>query len=111
MRISDWSSDVCSSDLAGRAVTFAAQIFGRVPAAIVVEPEPDELGDRFRVLGEAPEILGVGLAERVAEAGADRVYEDDVRDVEKALGVVDDGIGRCARIERETGGERGGEGE
>src|SRR3546814_14791076 len=58
MRISDWSSDVCSSDLAGLAIDAAAQGLGRatVPellaardiaagrVAMVGDPQPSTLG-------------------------------------------------------------------
>ena len=90
---------------AGGAVAFAAEIFGRVPAAIVVEPQPDELGDRLGVLGHAPIIGRIGVAEGVAEAGADGIDEDDVGDVEQAVGIVDDRIGRTAVVGG-VGGDR-----
>ena len=90
---------------AGGAVALAAEIFGRVPAAILVEPEADELGDRLGVLGDAPIFLRLGLAERVAEAGADRIDEDDVGDVEQAVRIVDDREGRRAVVAR-VGGDR-----
>ena len=63
------------------AIAFAAEEFGAVPAAIVVEPAPDDFGDGFRVLRHAIIILGVGLADQVREAGAGRVDEHHVGDV------------------------------
>src|SRR3546814_18907081 len=71
MRISEWSSDVCSSDLAGgagcvddadRIRTFAAvrairRVFGDLPEQIGFPVESDE----FPVLEHAVEIGGFGL--------------------------------------------------
>src|SRR3546814_4372902 len=50
MRISDWSSDVCSSDLAGLAAALEAEIhlYGRVP-------DPDQSGN-----GSCPHQLFAG---------------------------------------------------
>ena len=83
---------------AGGTVAFAAEIFGRVPAAILVEPQTNELGDGLGVLGHAPIILRVGLAQSVAETRPDRIDEDDVGDVEKAFRIVDDRERRRAVI-------------
>src|SRR3546814_3061338 len=52
MRISDWSSDVCSSDLAARPNT------GEEPeAAPVTAPRPVHDGQAFRLRGDPPSVM------------------------------------------------------
>uniref|UniRef100_A0A0N4ZLE2 Glucosamine_iso domain-containing protein n=1 Tax=Parastrongyloides trichosuri TaxID=131310 RepID=A0A0N4ZLE2_PARTI len=82
----------------GGAIAFAADELGRVPALMRVQPDADELSDRLGVLGHAPVVGRIGLAQGAAEAGADRVDEDDVGDVQQRLGIVDDGEGRGAVV-------------
>jgi hypothetical protein len=79
---------------AGRAVALAAKIFGAVPAAMLVQPQPDELGDRFGILGDAPELLGLRFAQRMAEAGANGIDENDIRHVEQRVGIFEQRIRR-----------------
>src|SRR3546814_8226643 len=77
MRISDWSSDVCSSDLADRHVLTGAEPF---PQPVRAQPEADGIGsllfagDDFGAdLGQRPTRIGerqklierVGLVQRM----------------------------------------------
>src|SRR3546814_12673085 len=85
MRISDWSSDVCSSDLCGRF--FAANAAGaehRDPLA------RETIGVGAPPVGEVAEALGFGL---------DRAREAAVTDLELVAG-VDQQIGRASGRER-----------
>src|SRR3546814_20235390 len=75
MRISDWSSDVCSSDLVGAAVAFDAVVAGAArhkvgprPAAKCIIAE----AARKRVIGAAAvQYVGAGIArQRNVAAGA-----------------------------------------
>jgi len=88
---------------AGGAIAFAAEIFGAVPAAIVVEPQPDDRGDELGILRDAIIVLRVGLADQVRETGARRVDEHDVGDVEQGVGIIDDRIGRRAVVDPGAG--------
>src|SRR3546814_3804051 len=79
MRISDWSSDVCSSDLVGkrRRLAFRGQRIGRrVPAACIVVHLRTHVSDRLRrevVAGNvAGVVLGVGRIEVALLDRADR---------------------------------------
>src|SRR3546814_13136540 len=70
MRISDWSSDVCSSDLGG-AVTGQADEGG-----LLVERTPDGLADPDRgVRGELEALAPVALVDRVLEAEVALLHE------------------------------------
>src|SRR3546814_2288491 len=64
MRISDWSSDVCSSDLEQRRIVaqFAADLWG----SVLVSDQPVFVGAQFNPLG--PNVLG--------SAGATFVFSD-----------------------------------
>ena len=84
----------CEHRRAGRAVALAEQVAGRVPAVVLAQEAPDELGERLRVLVDAPVVAARRLAQRVAEAGADRIDHHDVRDVEEGPGVVLQGVRR-----------------
>src|SRR3546814_20544686 len=52
MRISDWSSDVCSSDLGQAAAKAGANGLMLLPPMVYV-PRPDELVQHFRSVAEA----------------------------------------------------------
>jgi hypothetical protein len=69
----------------------------------MVDPAPDHLGDRAAVLPEAIIFLGIRALRQVAEAGAGRVDEDEVGDIEQAVGIVEQRIGRRAIIARVRG--------
>src|SRR3546814_5849944 len=60
MRISDWSSDVCFSDLGGQAVEVPARAGGRPRRARVRGSDPDRLlpADIFEQLQRQPEGRG-----------------------------------------------------
>src|SRR3546814_9952454 len=49
MRISDWSSDVCSSDL------LAAQILFRLPLACSIDDRQEQASDSVRMVGQPPQ--------------------------------------------------------
>jgi hypothetical protein len=55
------------------AVALAEQVLGRAPAIVVVYVLRDEPADRLDVRIDPPEVLVLGLADRAAEAGADRI--------------------------------------
>src|SRR3546814_14742283 len=67
MRISDWSSDVCSSDLAGKEGKFVTsrQIGDRLQRElktnVALRVEPMSTGDQFRVSGRGLLHLGILL--------------------------------------------------
>src|SRR3546814_4283217 len=81
MRISDWSSDVCSSDLFGRYVDDTARvddIIGRIgdPA---IEQLPRDIGRRELVVRGAADELRLQLRDGVAvERAAERTRRQDV---------------------------------
>src|SRR3546814_18175983 len=109
MRISDWSSDVCSSDLAGsttasNATQAPAMSFMR-PFPLASHPHPpfriDEATARIvDVLVEAAVLVGERriLVEQVVDAPAKVVRYADIRVAEAEA---------AGRIERETAGQPG----
>src|SRR3546814_2273257 len=62
MRISDWSSDVCSSDLRGKAAGA-----DRHHAPEILRPRALDLGRGAELVEEVPETVDVGEARQVAE--------------------------------------------
>src|SRR3546814_18846634 len=61
MRISDWSSDVCSSDLLPLGIDLVRQVLGPGDAAELVHHQVDALLLRGRHVGELLQaLLGVG---------------------------------------------------
>src|ERR1700732_1233497 len=58
------------------AVALADQEFGGVPAIVAADVDGDEFGEGLDVGIYAPEILVLGFADGVTEAGADGVDED-----------------------------------
>jgi len=85
--------DVGEDGVAERAITFADEKFGRVPAIVAADVGLDKIGEGTRVLVNAPEILVLGFADGVAEAGADGIDEDEVGFVEQAVGIVFELVG------------------
>jgi hypothetical protein len=79
------------------AVAFADKEFGRVPTAVAADVGGDELGERFDILVDAPEIFIFGLANGAAEAGSDGIDKDEIGFVEQAIGIVDEFEGRRRR--------------
>src|SRR3546814_17000255 len=75
MRISDWSSDVCSSDLDELAHGRLDLGAGEAGAEAVVHPAPAE-GDV--VVGGAADVEGVRVVEDVLVAVGGGVVEDDL---------------------------------
>src|SRR3546814_5058502 len=63
MRISDWSSDVCSSDLAGVGRRFRGQQIGRAHVAAGEADPGEEEGEAGRGVGD-PEVGGERSEER-----------------------------------------------
>src|SRR3546814_10597934 len=79
MRISDWSSDVCSSDLLAHRVTRAA-----VPAQVDVG---GEVGARhFHTMREQAGIEVTALCQAAGDRGLAGVIEDAVRSEERRVG-------------------------
>src|SRR6185437_8478743 len=72
-----------------RAIAFAEQVFGRVPAAVLRQEFLDEGRERGGVDVDAVELLLLVLAGDAAEAGAGRVDEDEIAGVEERVGIVD----------------------
>src|SRR3546814_4008158 len=68
MRISDWSSDVCSSDLAADAFRGAADE-GVLAGEVQVHGVSAGVGRRIAVSGAAAEFLHHARAQRVVAAG------------------------------------------
>src|SRR5688500_7637373 len=60
--------------------------------------ETDELRHRAEVFLEPPETWAELLARGSAVAGADRIDEDQVRDVEERVRIVLEGVGRRRRV-------------
>ncbi len=73
---------------ARRAVTLTQQIFRRGPAIAVAHILRNEARDGIDVRVDAPELLVLVLADRVTEAGADRIDHHQVALVEHAEFVV-----------------------
>src|SRR5215472_15252011 len=65
-------------DRAKRAIAFADQEFGRIPAIIAADIGVDEQRERFNVLIDAPKVLVLRFANSMAEARANRIDEDEV---------------------------------
>src|SRR3546814_9160645 len=80
MRISDWSSDVCSSDLAGNAVEQAKPGFGKTEGD--GRSRRDAADDRTRRRAGDPRILGRQARLRKANPGlgAGRILPEGDRD-------------------------------
>ena len=83
---------------AGGAIGFAAEELGCVPAVVLVQPQADELRDGLGIAVNAPEVFGIGLAQGMAPAGADRIDKHQIGDIEQRFGVVADVIGRRAVV-------------
>ena len=81
---------------AQRAIAFAEQEFGRIPAIVDRQIALDGAGKGINVRIDTPEILALCLAERARQASADRVDEDQVAAVDQAVGIGADGEGRGA---------------
>src|SRR3546814_9358799 len=97
MRISDWSSDVCSSDLSCRSVFRGDR--GRKPAAS--EPEGDvDQQDKYRHLDERTDDRGEGDRGRKAEGG-DRNSDRELAIIARR-GESDRGRARIIRSEEHT---------
>src|SRR3546814_15583655 len=89
MRISDWSSDVCSSDL--------EQLLGRPREAVdLVEEQHLTLLERGQHGGQVPGVLDRGAArhaQRRAELGGDDHRERRLRSDERRVGKT--GVSTC----------------
>src|SRR3546814_14312686 len=83
MRISDWSSDVCSSDLSLARVVLA------VPGEIV-------LACLQRADRDGPERLAGGILDR--DAGVGRTFGNVDLAIDRAGRILDGGRARCERI-------------
>jgi len=54
------------------------------------QPQADEVGEHFRILRDPPELLVGMTVDGAGIAGADRIDEDHVRDIQRTVGVVHD---------------------
>ena len=86
----------------GRAVGFAIQELGRIPAIAGGEIALDELLDRESILIDAPEIPVLVRRDRRGIAGADRVDVDEIAAVDEAVRVVLHRVGRWRREARQA---------
>src|SRR3546814_13436816 len=83
MRISDWSSDVCSSDLVARGAVAARQFGGDVvPRQATLGKQDGEVEDE---VGGLAGQRGIVLGER-RDDGLDRFLAELLRDLAAALG-------------------------
>src|SRR3546814_19307346 len=99
MRISDWSSDVCSSDLVARGAVAARQFGGDVvPRQATLGKQDGEVEDE---VGGLAGQRGIVLGER-RDDGLDRFLAELLRDLAAALGgeARDIEIGRASCRER-----------
>ena len=81
-----------------RAEAFTDQVFWRVPALVVGDPDTDEFRNGAAVAVLAPVILVLTLADGAAVAGADRVDEHEVGHVEDRQRIVAQDVRRRAVI-------------
>jgi len=72
---------------AKRAIAFADQIFGAVPAAVDRQPALNRAGESVEVVVDADKILRLGLAEGAREPGGRSIDEHEVADVEQGIGI------------------------
>src|SRR3546814_1883994 len=82
MRISDWSSDVCSSDLAGRAAAGDARAATVIGGHAFAQFEHDALGGLLADAGDADErghVAGLHQARELVDAGARQHRQRDLR--------------------------------
>src|SRR3546814_11281538 len=96
MRISDWSSDVCSSDLNPRSILYQAQRLAEHVAAL-----PTLLGDG---MPEEPQRLAAMLAARLAPMTGDMLGMADLADAERRLLDLSDAIGQRYFLQRDRKG-------
>src|SRR3546814_9460322 len=102
MRISDWSSDVCSSDLAQQLVFPAALLDAATPQALgrrQIFDLAEQLVDRFVAVRGYADALSLGekrddrLRRGVGLAGAGRSLDQQVAPVERKEGTDGSGEG------------------
>ena len=67
------------------AITFAEQVLWRAPAAVFGHVLLDKVGHRLDIRIDAPEFLALGVTDRFAVTGADRVDHDQVGPVDDAV--------------------------
>src|SRR3546814_5795635 len=91
MRISDWSSDVCSSDLVGRELD-------RVPNGLA----PDE-GRRFDLAGSLAEARGQACRDRREDAGTVEVLGHEIGSERDKKADQDLGAALLAIVPADTG--------
>src|SRR3546814_4277509 len=92
MRISDWSSDVCSSDLAAALARIPADQAGTVELEVTNGPRlRDAIRGHDMVLSAAPYTLTPVIAEAARDAGAH--YFDLTEDVESTRRVKELAVG------------------
>src|SRR3546814_13605240 len=118
MRISDWSSDVCSSDLLARAraigrrgaaqaranVWDSVESVSRAVAALYPDVRLDATGDKTLVARverqDLDELVG-NLLENAAKYGGGSVFVTIARDgTTAAIQIEDDGVGKNGREAR-----------
>ena len=74
------------------AVAFAEDVLRRCPAAVLRQVLDDEFRDGLDVLVDTPEVLALGVAHCLGEAGAYRVDHDEIGLVDDAVLVIDAAI-------------------
>src|SRR3546814_17806538 len=83
MRISDWSSDVCSSDLVGAILVLPQRRRGHVLGDGALQRIGDDQGRRGEIVGAG---VGRHAALEIAVAGKDRRGDPVVRSDERRVG-------------------------
>lgn len=79
------------------AVTFPNEEFRRIPAIVPADVCADELRQGPGILIDTPEILILGFAFRMAEAGADGIDEYEIGGIQQAVLIVGELVGRRRR--------------
>src|SRR3546814_4024038 len=102
MRISDWSSDVCSSDLAARerAELARRQLRGVHHEGVVVQARDQVLAGQFADV--TPGVDQRALQRRVAEAIAQRGGVLDLDEIQRAARLLRDRLAQPLRSEEHT---------
>src|SRR3546814_6248368 len=100
MRISDWSSDVCSSDLLGDEGAVAAHASGGDHGLLLAEQVGEDAGEHHRHFG-----IAVGDPEmrlHRTRFAPERIGRDHAAEAETGFARSDGGAGAAARSEAHT---------
>src|SRR3546814_19612222 len=101
MRISDWSSDVCSSDLRGFHVYAASGNLERIIATAIDLSVVKEAGAKAKQLQD--ELVHVSSVNAMGAMASTLAHE-----LNQPLTAISNYLGGCERSEERRGGEEGG---